>query len=321
MADATAPAGGLFETKATTEGVSAVGETAPAKKPAPARKAATKKTAAPRKGAPARKAVDPAATPAGNASEPTHHEPPAQGGSPSRQDQPPGDEAVPPRAPAPAVREQSAPAGRTPMGAGPVRRVLDRPDRAAELLAQAAVELVGPRARDWAARTREAYPAAGPDGLARLASRRYTRLAGAGALLATATGLLAPVAELAAVAWAQAGLILHLAAAYDRDPTDPERVVDLLVLTGAHPDAASARDALGGSDRRPGVGDQPVRRLLEGGRRIAAPFAAQSSGWMALRLAARGIPGGGPLTAAAANADATQRLAARAAAHFRNAGR
>ncbi|NED53829.1 hypothetical protein G3I24_23400, partial [Micromonospora aurantiaca] len=135
---------------------------------------------------------------------------------------------------------------RTPMegwrAVGPQLR--DHPGFAPELLALAAVDVLGPRARDWVDQVRRAYPEADADGVARLATRRFVRTAGAGGALAAGAGLFAPVAELAAVLWTQANLVLHLAAAYGRDPAHPDRAAELLVLTLVHPDDGTARAAL-----------------------------------------------------------------------------
>ncbi|MBE1486278.1 hypothetical protein [Plantactinospora soyae] len=211
--------------------------------------------------------------------------------------------------------------GRTPSSGSPrstVRHVLDHPGYAPELLALAAVRELGPAALSWAARVRTAYPSATPDGLARLATQRYVRLAAAGGALSMATGLLAPFAELAVVTWAQAGLVLHLAAAHGHDPTAPDRAAELLVLTRVHPDGESARAALdaaaaalrGGPD-----GSSP--RLAEAGWRLGAPIVARSVNWLALRLAVRRLPGATTLVTALASSAATERVAARATAHYR----
>ncbi|MEU6072739.1 hypothetical protein [Micromonospora sp. NPDC047074] len=196
-------------------------------------------------------------------------------------------------------------------------RLLDHPAFTPELLALAAVEAIGPRARDWAQRLREAYPDAGADGLARLATRRFVRQAGAGGATAALAGLFAPLAELAAVLWTQASLVLHLAAAYGRDPVHPDRAVELLVLTRVHPDAESARTALAAA-RSPGApGEAGWPRAAEAAWRLAAPLAAQAGGWLVLRLASRVLPGAAVLTAAAGDAAAAERLAARAITAYR----
>ncbi|MER7894338.1 hypothetical protein ABTX15_31495 [Micromonospora sp. NPDC094482] len=198
-------------------------------------------------------------------------------------------------------------------------RVLEHPGFAPELLALAAVEALGPGARDWAERLRSAYPEASPDGLARLATRRFVRLAGAGGAGAALAGFFAPFAELAAVLWTQANLVLHLAAAYGRDPAHPDRAAELLVLTQVHPDAASARTALDAARTADEPADAPWPRAAEAAWRLAAPLAAQAGGWLALRLASRLLPGAAVLAAASGDAAAAERLAARAVTIYRPA--
>ncbi|MEH1059259.1 hypothetical protein V6U89_29140 [Micromonospora sp. CPCC 206171] len=215
-------------------------------------------------------------------------------------------------------QQPAAPVRTRELGLAEIRsRLLAHPGFAPELLALAAVAGIGPRAHDWAQRLRATYPDAGPDGLARLASRRFVRVAGAGGAAAAAAGLFAPVAELTAVLWSQAGLVLHVAAAYGRDPLDAERAVELLVLTQVHPDAASARTALAAARAADGPGDRPWPRAAEAAWRLAAPLAAQAGGWAALRLASRLLPGAAVLAAAAGDAAAAERLAARAVAAYR----
>ncbi|MFG2013076.1 hypothetical protein ACGFNF_28835 [Micromonospora sp. NPDC048868] len=196
-------------------------------------------------------------------------------------------------------------------------RVVEHPAFAPELLALAAVEAFGPRARDWAQRLRDAYPDAGADGLARLATRRFVRQAGVGGATAALAGLFAPVAELAAVLWAQANLVLHLAAAYGRDPAHPDRAVELLVLTRVHPDAESARAALAAAGAADAPDEAGWPRAAEAAWRLAAPLAAQAGGWLALRVASRLLPGAAVLVAAAGDAAAAERLAARAITAYR----
>ncbi|MEV4826886.1 hypothetical protein AB0K25_00955 [Micromonospora sp. NPDC049257] len=235
-----------------------------------------------------------------------------------------GPRAVPPRpdatgAPAEAAADpDGVPSGRVELAVLRAR-LLAHPGFAPELLALAAVEGIGPRAQTWARGLREAYPDAGPDGLARLATRRFVRWAGVGGATAAVAGLFAPVAELTAVLWTQSALVLHVAAAYGRDPLHPDRAVELLVLTQVHPDADSARAALDSARAADGPGDGPWPRAAEAAWRLAAPLAAQAGGWAALRLAARLLPGAAVLATAAGDAAATERLAARAVASYRPA--
>ncbi|WP_259275884.1 hypothetical protein, partial [Micromonospora chalcea] len=151
----------------------------------------------------------------------------------------------------------------------------DHPGFAPELLALAAVDALGPRARDWVAQVRRAYPEADADGVARLATRRFVRMAGTGGALAAGAGMFAPVAELAAVLWTQANLVLHLAAAYGRDPAHPDRAAELLVLTLVHPDDGTARAALAAALAADEPADGPWGRVAQAAWRLATPVAAQ----------------------------------------------
>ncbi|WP_229705725.1 hypothetical protein [Micromonospora sonchi] len=200
-------------------------------------------------------------------------------------------------------------------------RVLDHPGFAPELLALAAVDALGPRAGAWARRLRETYPRADGDGLARLATQRFVRQAAVGGATAALAGAFAPAVELVAVLWSQANQVLHVAAAYDRDPAHPERAAELLVLTQVHPDLTSARAALAAARAADGPGEAPGPRAVEAAWRLAAPLTAQAGGWLALRLASRLLPGAAVLAAAAGDSAAAQRLAARAIATYRPPGR
>ncbi|MEU1645877.1 hypothetical protein [Micromonospora zamorensis] len=196
-------------------------------------------------------------------------------------------------------------------------RVLDHPGFAPELLALAAVRALGPGAADWAGRLRARYPDAPADGLARLATRRFVRSAGAGGATAALAGFFAPLAELTSVLWTHANLVLHLAAAYGRDPAHPDRAVELLVLTQVHPDAASAEAALAAAQAAGDPVEGAWPRAAEAAWRLAAPLTAQAGGWVALRLVARLLPGAAVLAAALGDAAAADRLASRAVAVYR----
>lgn len=199
-------------------------------------------------------------------------------------------------------------------------RLRDHPGFAPELLATAAVDALGPRARSWVEQVRSAYPAADADGVARLATRRFVRMAGTGGALAAGAGVFAPAAELAAVLWTQANLVLHVAAAYGRDPAHPDRAAELLVLTSVHPDDGAARAALAAARAADVPADGPWGRTAEAAWRLATPVAAQAGGWPGLRLAARLLPGAAVLAAAIGGTAAAERVAARAVARYRRAG-
>ncbi|MEU5965669.1 hypothetical protein ABZ777_31055 [Micromonospora parva] len=311
---------------------------APRKRAASPTKAANTRAASPAKAA-STKAGSPTATSPTTAASPSEAATPSKPATPARAAKATKRAAAPRKsttpaepAPDPVAEQVSAPAapvarqaepalGRTPESElrAVAARVLDHPGFAPELLALAAVRALGPGAAGWAAGLRTRYPDASADGLARLATRRFVRSAGAGGATAALAGFFAPVAELAAVLWTHAELVLHLAAAYGKDPTHPDRAVDLLVLTQVHPDRASAVAAVADAESAGDPAEGAWPRAAEAAWRLAAPLTAQAGGWVALRLVARLLPGAAVLAAALGDAAAADRLAARAVAVYRPA--
>jgi hypothetical protein len=222
----------------------------------------------------------------------------------------PAQPAEPAKVAEPAATAQPAEASRGPdQPDGFWPRIWARPEYAPELLALAAVAHLGPQARRWATEIRDTYPDASPDGLARLAVRHFTRLSAAAGMAGIAAGRSGAAIELGGVAWAEARLVLHLAAAYGADPTDPGRAVDLLVLTQVHPTPEVARAALAAAGR-----EEP-----DGAQRLVPTLSARTRGWGLRRLAARLLPGAGLLLAISGTTASAQRLAARATTHYRGA--
>jgi hypothetical protein len=162
------------------------------------------------------------------------------------------------------------------------------PGRTPEILALAAVRTIGPKARDWAARARDTYPAASDDALARLATQQFGRPDRLGPALGSLTGSYVPPIRLTTTAIVQAELVLHIAAAYGEDPTDPNRAADLLALT-------EISDKSGKS----------VRTVV-----------ARAATWAALRLANRYFPGTALLAAFLTTEAEIRTTAARAVAHY-----
>ena len=196
--------------------------------------------------------------------------------------------------------------------------MLDHPGFAPELLALAAVRASGPARPSGPRGCATAYPDAPADGLARLATRRFVRSAGAGGATAALAGLFAPLAELAAVLWTHA---------------EPGAAPGGGVRQGSGASGPGGR-AAGADPGAPGRGERARRRwppreaagdpvegawprAAEAAWRLAAPLTAQAGGWVALRLAARLLPGAAVLAAALGDAAAADRLAARAMAAYR----
>lgn len=290
----------------------------PVKAARPARKKATpRKAAVPKQPGPEPEQAEPGQAEPGQA-EPAHTEP--------AQAEPAASE---PSAAKPAAGVRGAPSAEVvparPAIDDPRRfavRLLDDPAHAPELLAAAAVRLIGPHAAAWAGAVRSTYPAATDEGLARLATRRFVRLAAAGGLVSAGAGLFAPVAELATAALTRAALVLHIAAAHRHDPGDPARIAELLVLTQVHGDESAARAALKEAteapDERGAAHDTPpLARVVEAWVRLAVPLAAESGGWGLLRLAARIVPGARVIAVTGGQVAAAERLATRASAFYR----
>jgi hypothetical protein len=189
------------------------------------------------------------------------------------------------------------------------------PAHAPELLALAAVQSIGPRAREWIARTRRDYPHADEAALARLATRQFSRAGGLGSVLGAVAGSYAPVVLAGTAAFAHAELVLHVAAAYGKDPAAPERAVDLLVLTRIHPDREAAEVAVAAA-RRPAY-DEEGGGLRAGVWRLSRLISGQVGGWGVFRLINRYLPGVSLLAAFLTGRAAADGLAARANALYR----
>lgn len=186
------------------------------------------------------------------------------------------------------------------------------PGHAPELLALAAVQTIGPRARDWARRTRDAYPGATDAGLARLAIRQFARFGSLSSIFGAVAGSYTPVALLGAAALTHAELVLHLAAAYGLDPTDEERAIDLLVLTKVHPDRAAAEAAMD-TARQPAYEEGGATGT---GRRLGRMVAARTGVWAAVWFVNRFFPGTSLLAATLTNRAAVDSVANRANAYY-----
>ncbi|HEY0533288.1 MAG TPA: hypothetical protein VGD29_17000 [Actinoplanes sp.] len=222
-------------------------------------------------------------------------------------------------APAPAEVSTSLPVRGTVAGT-PGRtdawaQLVADPAHAPELLALAAVQSIGPRAREWIARARRDYPHADNAALARLATSQFSRAGSLGSVFGAVAGSYAPVVLAGTAAVTHAELVLHVAAAYGKDPGAPERAVELLVLTQIHPDREAAEAAVAAA-RRPAY-DEEGGGLRAGVWRLSRLVSGQVGGWGVFRLISRYLPGVGLLAAFLTSRAATDSLAARANALYR----
>jgi uncharacterized protein (DUF697 family) len=208
--------------------------------------------------------------------------------------------------------------------AGPPGRLWDRmkadPQYAPEHLALEAIRRLGPQAQAWVQRTRARQPDLGPEALARLAVRRFTAHARLSGAVSGAAGLPGAVVDVGVLAWTQARMVLHVAAAYGVDPTHPDRAVDLLVLQRVHRIAETARLGLGvaaGRERASALfasADRPIGRSVF---RLTVKLAQMAGARAIRRTVAKIIPGAGVVLGTWANSAATTELARRATDRYR----
>ncbi|WP_410814043.1 EcsC family protein [Micromonospora sp. 067-2] len=218
------------------------------------------------------------------------------------------------------------PAGPVDAPEGPPARLWDRmrddPQYAPEHLALEAVRRLGPEAAQWAARARADHPGVSADVLADQATRKFVNLARLSGAVSGAAGLPGAVLDVGVLAWTQARMALHIAAAYDVDPLHRDRATDLLVLQRVHKVAESARLALGvaaGRERADalfGLGgrQRPLGHvMLKLGVRLAQMAGVRA----AKRMVAKIVPGAAIVLGTWANSSATKDLAERSRALYR----
>ena len=196
------------------------------------------------------------------------------------------------------------------------------PQYAPEHLALEAVRRLGPEAAAWAARLRTERPGLTPDQLADLAIKRFTTLARISGAVSGAAGLPGAVLDVGVLAWNQARMVLHVAAAYGADPSAADRATDLLVLQRVHKVAETARLALGVA-----AGRERASRLFEGGAprplsgvmvKLGVRLAQMAGVRAAKRLFAKMIPGASIVLGTWVNSAATKDLADRARRLYRD---
>jgi len=195
------------------------------------------------------------------------------------------------------------------------------PQYAPEHLALEAVRRLGPEAARWAAQIRLDQPGITAEAMAEVAVRRFTNLARVSGAVSGAAGLPGAVLDVGVLAWTQARMVLHIAAAYGQDPTAGERATDLLVLQRVHKAAEAARLALGvaaGRERASLLFADTAGRPLSGVMFKLGLKLAQMAGVRAARhVFAKVVPGAGVVLGTWANSAATKDLARRATEHYR----
>lgn len=231
-----------------------------------------------------------------------------------------------PAVPAPPPPSNASDPGPEPVGPpGSLwARMKADPQYAPEHLALEAVRRLGPEAQRWADRAREEHPDSTPDALAQQAARRFTNHARLSGAVSGATGLPGAVVDVGVLAWTQARMVLHMAAAYGVDPTSAERATDLLVLQRVHKAAEAARLALGvaaGRERASRLFANTAGRPLSGVMfKLGVKLAQMAGVRAAKRVFAKVIPGAAVVLGTWANSAATKDLAGRTTELYRSAG-
>ncbi|GAA4590025.1 uncharacterized protein (DUF697 family) [Actinoplanes octamycinicus] len=196
------------------------------------------------------------------------------------------------------------------------------PQYAPEHLALDAVRRLGPEAAEWAARVRADRPGITPDELAALAVRNFTTLARLSGAISGVAGLPGAVLDVGVLAWTQARMVLHIAAAHGADPVAAERATDLLVLQRVHRVAETARTALGvaaGRERASRIFTGPQGGPLGGALvKLTVNLARMAGVRAARKVFAKLVPGAGVVLGTWVNSAATKDLARRAGDHYRN---
>lgn len=195
------------------------------------------------------------------------------------------------------------------------------PQYAPEHLALEAVSRLGPEARRWVERVHLQQPGLHPDVVAQKAAKKFINLARLSGAVSGAAGLPGAVVDVGVLAWTQARMVLHIAAAYGIDPAHPDRATDLLVLQKVHKVAETARLALGVAAGRERAGTlfrtgtkTPVGQVaLKLGLKLA-----QMAGVKAVKkMFAKMVPGAAIILGTWANSSATTDLARRTQALYR----
>ncbi len=204
------------------------------------------------------------------------------------------------------------------------------PQYAPEHLAVEAVRRIGPQARAWVDYVRKGQPGLSGEQIAHIAAKKFTNIAGLSGAVSGAAGLPGAVVDFGVLAWTQARMVLHIAAAYGIDPTHGDRATDLLVLQRVHKYAQTARAALGVAQGRETIGAVVAAGTARAGRagragtgRLLGELTvklARMAGMKALkRLFAKVVPGAAVILGHWANRSATKELAARSMLHYRSA--
>lgn len=154
------------------------------------------------------------------------------------------------------------------------------PAHAPEVAIRHALPLLAPHVEMWWRKTRRAHPADSADRIARKVLRRSTHVARRGGLITGSTFYVAMAPALAMLYCEQLVVVLRIAAAYGRDPGDPRRAAEILVLQGRYPTVEEASAALAQIGSTPAGGRRRASSLL----RTVVDLVGQAPSMIGLRI-------------------------------------
>ncbi len=193
------------------------------------------------------------------------------------------------------------------------RQILERPERAPELIALAASERFAEPAERW---VQVAGAGHDPHSLAKEAYKKHVRLSRLEGLAFGFGGITTSAANLAGLAWIQARMVFYIAAAHGYDPRHPMRPAELLSLWEVYETPADARASLDG------IGKTMAQSLVEkqlsrsGERQLRQRLTRYVVHRMAKRGAGRLIPFIGAPISAVQNGGVTKELGRAALAYY-----
>ena len=193
------------------------------------------------------------------------------------------------------------------------RQILDRPERAPELIALAAAKRFSDPAAEWVRETSAWHK---PHKLAHKAYAKHVHLSRGEGLVLGLGGITTSAANVVGLGWIQARMVFFIAAAYGYDPHDPMRPAELLHLWGVYDTPAQARESLDGMG--PSMAETVVKtKLTRTGQRSLTNRMVRYVGKRTVkRMGGRMIPLLGAPISAIQNGGSTKDLGRRAMKYY-----
>ena len=151
--------------------------------------------------------------------------------------------------------------------AGWWRDIRRDPAHAAEIAVRHAQPKLAPHVEHWWRKTQRTRASEPPERIARRVLRRSTQVARRGGLVTGSSLYVAMVPTLVMIYCEQVVLVLRIAAAFGREPSDPIRAAEFLFLQGRYPTVEAAALALQQVENpvrraRPPIGARSLTRIV-----------------------------------------------------------